>query len=90
VYGALRTADQAVTVVVINKTYGPLTSTLALENLTATGDAKVYQYSAAHLAGIVALPDMAVTAPGTGSTASTIAGYSFPAGSITLFVVPTQ
>ena len=88
VYGGLRTSDQAVTVVVINKTFGTLTSTLSLANLTATGNAKVYQYSAANLAAIVALPDQAVTPPGSGSTTSTIAGYSFPAGSITLFVVP--
>jgi hypothetical protein len=90
VYGALRTVDQAVTVVVINKTFGTLTSTLSLANLTATGDAKVYQYSAANLAAIVALPDQAVTAPASGSTASTIGSYSFPAGSITLFVIPTE
>jgi Glycoside hydrolase family 44 len=90
VYGALRSADQAVTVVVINKTFAPLTSALSLENLTATGNAKVYQYSAANLAGIVALPDVAVMAPVWGSTASSIANYAFPAGSITLFVIPTQ
>jgi hypothetical protein len=90
VYAALRTSDQAVTVVVINKTFGTLTSTLSLPNLTATADAKVYQYSAANLAAIAALPDQAVTPPASGSTTSTIANYSFPAGSITLFVIPTQ
>jgi hypothetical protein len=90
VYGGLRTADQAVTVVVINKTFGTLTSSLSLENLTASGNAKVYQYSAANLGAIVALPSVAVTPPGAGSTTSTISGYTFPAGSITLFVIPTQ
>ncbi|HEY1499509.1 MAG TPA: glycoside hydrolase family 44 protein [Acidobacteriaceae bacterium] len=90
VYGGLRTSDQAVTVVVINKTFGPLTSTLSLANLTATGNAKVYQYSAANLAQIAALADLPVTPPTAGNTTSMIAGYSFPAGSITLFVVPTQ
>jgi hypothetical protein len=89
VYGALRSSDQAVTVVVINKTYGALTSTLSLANLTATGNAKVYQYSNANLASIVALADQPVTAPSGGSTTSTIAA-TFPAASITLFVVPTQ
>jgi len=89
VYGARRSSDRAVTVVVINKTYGGLTSTLTLANLTATGNAKVYQYSNANLAGIVARPDQAVTAPSGGSTSSTIAA-TFPAASITLFVVPTQ
>ena len=88
VYGALRTSDQAVTVVVINKTFGTLTSTVALEGVTASGNAKVYQYSGANLAAIVAMPGVAVTPPGSGSTTSTISNYSFPAGSITLFVVP--
>lgn len=90
VYGALRTWDQAVTVVVINKTFGDLTSTLSLEHVTATGNAKVYRYSAANLAAIIAQPDAAVTAPAQGGTTSTIVNYTFPASSITLFVVPTQ
>jgi len=90
VYGGLRTSDQSVTVVVINKTFGALTSTLSLKNLTATGNAKVYQYSAANLGAIVALPSAAVTAPGLGSSTSMIANYAFPAGSITLFVVPMR
>jgi hypothetical protein len=88
VYGALRTSDQSVTVVVINKTFGTLTSSLALEGVTASGNAQVYQYSGANLAAIVAQPGVAVTPPGAGSSTSTIGNYSFPAGSITLFVVP--
>jgi hypothetical protein len=89
VYGGLRTADQAVTVVVINKTFGALTSSLSLENLTANpGSAQVFQYSAANLGAIVSLPSVAVAPPTAGSTTSTIANYAFPAGSITLFVVP--
>jgi hypothetical protein len=88
VYGALRTSDQAVTVVVINKTFGTLTSSVALEGVTASGNAAVYQYSGANLAAIVAQPGVAVTPPGAGSTTSTIGNYSFPAGSITLFVIP--
>jgi hypothetical protein len=90
VYGALRTADQAVTVVVINKTFAALTSTLSLENLTAAENAQLYQYSAQNLAEIVALPDVVVTAPVQGSANSTIGNYNFPAGSITLFVIPTE
>jgi len=58
--------------------------------VTATGNAKVYRYSAANLAAIVAQPDAAVTAPAQGGTTSTIVNYTFPASSITLFVVPTQ
>lgn len=89
VYGAIRSSDQAVTVVVINKTFGDLTSTLSLDGVTATGKAQVYQYSAADLTKIVPEADIAVTPPASGSTTSTIA-YTFPASSITLFVIPTQ
>jgi uncharacterized protein YjdB len=87
VYGALRSSDNAVTVVVINKSYGALTSTLSLEGVTASGQASVYQYSNANLNAIVAEASVAVTAPSGGSTASTIA-YTFPAQSVTLLVVP--
>jgi hypothetical protein len=89
VYGALRTADGMVTVVVINKTYGDLTATLSLANLTPNGTAKVFLFSNANLAGIVAQPDVTVTPPLAGSTTSTV-GTTFPAQSITLLVVPKQ
>jgi hypothetical protein len=88
VYGALRSKDSAITVMVINKTYGPLTSTLSLENFTATSTtAQVYLYSNANLNAIVAGTAATITPPtGTGTT-STIS-YTFPAQSITLLVVP--
>jgi hypothetical protein len=88
VYGASRTSDQAVTVVVVNKTYGSLTSTLSLANLpTNAAAAHVFLYSNANLAGIVAAPDVAVTPPAKGSVSSTVT-TTFPGQSITLFVVP--
>ena len=87
VYGALRTADGMVTVVVVNKTYGDLTATLSLPNLTPNGTAKVFLYSNANLAAIVPQPDLTVTPPATRSTTSSIAA-TFPAQSITLLVVP--
>jgi hypothetical protein len=88
VYGALRSTDNAVTVVVINKTYGDLTSTLSINGLAATTTtAQAYLYSNANLNAIVAQPAVTVK-PGTGGAASTIANYTFPAQSITLFVVP--
>lgn len=87
VYGALRTKDNTVTIVVLNKTYGDLTATLALENLTPNGPAQVFLYSNAHLAGIVAQPNITVRPPGTGSTTSSIS-TTFPAQSITILVVP--
>ncbi|MGA2536248.1 MAG: glycoside hydrolase family 44 protein [Terracidiphilus sp.] len=87
VYGALRTSDNAVTIVVINKTYGDLTETLSLANVNSTGTAAAYLYSNANLAAIVAQPDIAVTPPSSGSTTSTLS-TTFPAQSITLLVVP--
>jgi hypothetical protein len=87
VYGALRSSDNAVTVVVINKSYGALTSTLSLEGVTATGPAAVYQYSDSDLNAIMAEPSVTLTAPSGGGTTSTIS-YTFPAQSITLFVIP--
>jgi hypothetical protein len=90
VYAAQRTSDNAITVMVINKTYGSLTSTISLENFT-TGSgvsAQVYQYSNANLNAIVAQPAVTVTPPSGSGTTSTISSYTFPAQSITLFVVP--
>ncbi|HUX43203.1 MAG TPA: glycoside hydrolase family 44 protein [Terracidiphilus sp.] len=87
VYGALRTADHTVTVVVINKTYGDLTSTLTLANFTPNGAAKTYLYSNANPSAIVAQPDVTVTPPSGGGTSSSLTA-TFPAQSITLFVVP--
>jgi hypothetical protein len=89
VYGAQRTADGALTIVVLNKTYGDLTGTLSLPNLTATGPAQVYLYSAANLAALVSQPAITVTAPPTGSTTSSLS-TTFPGQSITLLVIPTK
>jgi hypothetical protein len=89
VYGALRTADNTVTVMVINKTYGDLTDTLSLANFTPNGPAKAFVYNSANLAAIVAQPNLTVTPPATGSTTSTLS-TTFPAQSITLLVVPKK
>ena len=89
VYGAQRTSDGSVTIVVINKTYGDLTSTLTLPNLSPTGPAQVFSYSNANLADIVAQPAQALTAPGGGSTADSLT-IKYPAQSITLLVIPTS
>ena len=88
VYGARRTSDNALTVVVINKSYGTLTSTLSLKNFSTTATtAEVYLYSAQNLNAIVAQAPVAVNAPSGVGTTSTIT-TNFPAQSITLFVVP--
>jgi hypothetical protein len=90
VYGAQRSKDNAITIVVINKTYGPLTSTISLENFSAASGttAQVYQYSNANLNAIVQQAGVGVTPPVASGTTSTISSYTFPAQSITLFVVP--
>ena len=89
VYGALRTSDNVVTVVVINKTYGDLTATLSLANLTPSGAAQAYHYSNANPSAIVAQPNLTVTPPATGGTTSTVSA-TFPAQSITLIAVPQK
>jgi len=90
VYGAQRSKDGAITIMAINKTYGPLTSTISLENFTAANgtNAQVYQYSNANLNAIVPQTAVSVTPPSGSGTTSTIANFTFPAQSITLFVVP--
>jgi Glycoside hydrolase family 44 len=89
VFAALRGSDNAVTVVVINKTYGPLTTTLSLSGLSTNATtAQAYLYSNANLNAIVTQPSASVNPPAPPGTTSTIANYTFPAQSITLFVIP--
>ena len=88
IYGALRSSDSAVTVVVINKTYGDLTDTVSVTGLApSTTTAQAYLYSNANLSAIVAQPAVTVTPPAAAGTASTIT-TTFPAQSITLLVIP--
>jgi hypothetical protein len=89
VYGAVRSSDNAITIVVINKTYGALTSTISLANYpgTTAGTAESFLYSNANLNAIAAQPGVTVTLPAAGSTTSSITS-TFPAQSITLLVVP--
>ncbi|MGB6780495.1 MAG: glycoside hydrolase family 44 protein [Terracidiphilus sp.] len=88
IYGALRTADQKVTLIVINKTYGDLQATLDIDNLPATTtSAEEYLYSNANLNAIVAQPKVAVTPPSGAATRSSISTI-FAAQSITLLVMP--
>gem|GEM_PF-769379 len=81
VYAAQRSTDGALTLQVINKTGGDLTSTLTVAN-APTSAAQVFTYSGANLAAIVQRPDAAFA---SGSVA-----HTFPANSITLLVVPTD
>lgn len=87
VYGALRTSDNAVTVMVINKTFGPLTSTIDLLSLAAPGTVTAYQYSNANLGAIVPVTTGITVTPAVAPSTTSTLNYTFPAQSITLFVI---
>jgi hypothetical protein len=95
VYAASRTSDDAVTIVVINKAFGPLTDTLSINNLITTAtQAQVYQYSNADLTHIVVQPAATITV-GSGSNPTTIGAsasqpMTFPGQSITMIVIPSH
>ena len=80
VYGAQRTADGALTLVVINKTANELTTSLSLKNFSSTGAAQIFSYSGANPQAIVAGPALTVSASALKA--------SFPALSANIIVVP--
>ena len=72
----------------INKTFGALTSGLSLANVGGIAtSADVYQYSSANPAQIVKQASVNVTPPVLPGKPATVS-YTFPAQSITLFVIP--
>jgi hypothetical protein len=79
VYAAQR-SDQALTILVINKTGSAITSTLSLSGFDPLHVAQVYRYSSASLSRIVMEAGVAVTQDGFSA--------AYPANSITLFVLP--
>lgn len=79
IYAAQRSSDQAVTILVINKTNDTLTSEIVVQGQANATAAQVFQYSADNLHSIVTLPDQPHTANGFQTT--------FPGESITLFVM---
>jgi hypothetical protein len=81
IYAAQRSSDQALTLMIVNKTGQALTSTLTLTNFQPAAAAQVYRYSGANLAAIVQLSNQAVAAGGFTAI--------YPANSITLVVIPT-
>jgi hypothetical protein len=87
VYAARRPADHAVTVVVINKTFGDLRSDLQIEHFKAKGQARVYRYSGADLAAIDALPGAKASKLGGKDKSSGFKDQLFPAMSITLYAI---
>lgn len=80
IYGAQRSGDSALTLMIINKTDNDSTSDLALQGFSPGGSAQVYRYSSVNLNAIVRQPDQAVSATGFQAT--------YPANSITLVVIP--
>ena len=79
VYAARRSADNAITVMVINKAMAPATAIIGLNNLTTPTATEVYEYSANNLDRIVRQPDVTLS--------SASQSFDLPADSITLFVV---
>jgi hypothetical protein len=80
IYGAQRSSDSALTLMIINKTGTNLTTDLALKGFSPAAIAQVYTYSSANLSAIVHQSDLAVSSSGFRAT--------YPANSITLVVMP--
>ena len=79
-YAGQRTADGAVTVVVVNKSAADLVSPLTVANFVGNGVAQQFSYSAANLGAFVRGSDLAVT---SGALTAT-----YPANSLTVLVFP--
>jgi hypothetical protein len=82
IYAARRAVDGGLTLMIINKTGGELTSNVALSGFSPAATAQVYRYSPANLSAIVRQPDQAVSASGFSAT--------FPANSITLVAIASS
>jgi hypothetical protein len=80
IYGAQRSSDGALTLMIVNKTGQQLTSDVSLANFQPGANAQVYRYSSVNLSAIVREADQPVVASGFSAT--------FPANSITLIVIP--
>lgn len=83
IYAALQNGDHAVTIVVLNKTFGDLRSDVVLTHMKTAQTASVFQYSGADLKQIRSLPGATVTKEGR---TSVLKDQVFPAMSITLYV----
>ena len=79
IYGAERKHDNALTLVIINKTGEDLTSKLVVSGFNPSGAAKMFRYSGANLNAIVPLPAQ-----------KTNGGFNatYPPNSITVIVLP--
>jgi hypothetical protein len=81
VYGAQRSSDEALTVMVVNKTGDDLTSSLSVTGFNGNGTVQRLTYSPADLTSIVQGSDLTVS---DGNVSTT-----YPANSITLLVLPS-
>ena len=79
-YGALRSKDNALTVMVINKQTGKTPVTINLANFTSTGNASEYQISSATQTSIKSVGSVAVT--------NNTIKFTAPSQSVTLFIIP--
>jgi hypothetical protein len=79
IYAAQRSADNAATVLVINKTTAAIASAISFANLILPSSAQVYTYSAANLTSIVHAANASI--------ANSSVSYSFPGYSAVLFVI---
>lgn len=79
IYGAQRSSDAALTLMIINKTRNNLTSNLTLKGFNQAKSASVYTYSSANLRAIVRQPDLPISSTGFSAT--------YPANSITLVLI---
>jgi uncharacterized protein (TIGR03437 family) len=77
---AAQRSDNALTILVLNKTTGDLSSAVGVANFSADAKAQVWRYSGANLSSIVRQPDADVA----GGSVSAV----FPAYSMTLLIVP--
>jgi uncharacterized protein (TIGR03437 family) len=74
--------DNAVTIMLLNKTTSALSAPIPVANFQAAVNAQVFQYSSANLAAIQQMPDLQL--------ASGTINATLPARSITLLVLPAE
>jgi len=80
IFAAQRSLDGALTLMVINKTAGPLSANLTLSGFAPAASARAYRFTSTAQTSIVPLADQAVSPSGF----QTI----YPAYSITLYILP--
>ncbi len=79
IYAATRSSDDALTLIVVNKTAVEQSTTITVTGFDASPAVEVWQYSSANLAAVVQQPDTLIT--------SGVINHAFPAESVTMLVV---